>query len=208
MNKKQQQKHVGHQRRLRPIPRDSAGQEIDDSWTVESADSDGLSLTNGRTGNSLNIGYDHILEYRTPDFLLLKSQVHIAPTTVTIEPATTPPRVVLNVELPLPEPVRDLQGMWIQTIDVRPSQDAPVRDATVEVIFDSQYDDAVYEVVRRNPSRALMLQELFGAEGRHAAARFRMGLVELPPGTWIRLRFQGHVAPVPREIKLHPYLKA
>jgi hypothetical protein len=208
MNKKQQQKHVGQTRRLRPIPRNAAGQDVDDPWLVASAGPSGLDLTNGRTGHNLTLGYDHILEYRTPDFLLLKSHVLLTPTAVEIEPIVTPPRVVLDVKLPLPAPVKDQRGLWVQTIDVRPSQDAPVPRATVEVVFDSPYELAEYEVVRQDPAQALLLQELFGAEGRHAAAHFRMGLAELPRGTWIRLRFFGRIAPLPREIKLHPYLKA
>lgn len=206
MNKKQQQKHVGQSRRLRPKPTNSLGAVVDDAWTVVAADDTGLQLANHRTGHTLRLGYDHILEYRTPDFLILKSQVHLTASTVSVEPIVAVPKVVLDVKRPLPASMQNADGLWIQEIHVHPSKPDAVPDATVEILFHAPYLAGSYEVVSDN-SQGLILSELFGVEGTHSSDHFRMGLVELPRTTWIRLVFTGHSAPIPREIRLSPYFK-
>jgi hypothetical protein len=207
VNKKQQQKHVGQPRRLRPIPINSLEESVDDAWTVQVADEHGLQLSNSRTGHQLQLGYDHILEYRTPDFLILKSQVRLTPTTVIVEPFTTPPKVILDVPLPLPVPYQTPDGLWVQELHARPSKAEPVFDATVEVHFLAPYLKASYSVESTNPGQAIILRELFGVEGSLNSTRFRMGLVELPRGAWIRIQFIASDPPTPQEVRLTPYFK-
>jgi hypothetical protein len=68
MNRKQLRKQKGQTRLLRPIPVDATGSEIDDPWLATDANNDGLHLHNQRTHHNLTIGFDHIIEYRTPIF--------------------------------------------------------------------------------------------------------------------------------------------
>ncbi len=207
MNRKQLQKQLGETRRLRPLPTDAMGIEFDDLWEVTAADDAGLRLRNQRTGYDFLLGYDHIHEYRTPDFLVLKSTVSLSPHGPRLEPIVTPPKVILTVAMPLPAPSQEPDGTWTQEIHVQPSRPDNVADATVEISFHQPYRTGAYEVVRNNPAQALLLRELFGVEGRSNSSRFRMGLVELPRGTWLRFTFNGATPPRPYEIKLTPYLK-
>ncbi len=117
------------------------------------------------------------------------------------------PKTVLKVEHPLPSPVQDANGLWSQEIHVYPSKRDVVPDATVEARFRQPYLFARYDVVREDPRQALMFRELFGSEGSRNSDRFRMGLVELPRRTWIRLVFVGVNPPKPIKIKLTPYFK-
>jgi hypothetical protein len=207
MNRKQLQKHIGETRRLRPIPKDSIGTEVDDHWMVRVADENGLQLHNQRTGQYLPLGYDHILEYRTPDFLILKSTISLHPHGLKLEPIVSSPKVTLTVAMPLPKPKQRPDGSWTQEIEVHPTKPDTVPNATVEISFDEPYLTGAYEVVRVNPTQSLFIQELFGVKGRNNSSRFRMGLVELPRGTWLRFIFTGNSAPIPREIRLTPYFK-
>jgi hypothetical protein len=207
MNRKQLQKHVGETRRLRPTPTDAAGTEVDDLWTVSAADDEGLQLHNQRTDQVLQLGYDHILEYRTPDFLILKSTISFQPHGLKLEPIVAPPKVTLEVAMPLPEPTKRPDGSWSQEIQVHPTRPDNVPNATVEIKFHEPYRTGAYEVVRTNPTQAMFIQELFGVEGRNSSNQFRMGLVELPRGTWLRFVFTGNTAPRPSEIRLTPYFK-
>lgn len=207
MNRKQlQKKHKGKTRRLRPIPTDATGTEVDDLWEVADVDDNGLHLRNQQTHHNLTIGFDHIHEYRTPDFLVLKSTVLLTPSGPRLEPIVVPPKVALKVAT-LPEPTQNPDGTWTQEIHVHPSRPDNVPGATVEIIFHDAYQTGTYTVVPNNPTQALMTCELFGVEERGDSGVFRMGLVELPRGTWLRFTFRGATAPKPREIRLTPYFK-
>jgi len=207
MNRKELQKQVGQLRRLRPIPTDATGTEVDDFWKVMDADANALLLLNQRTDHNLTLGYDHIHEYRTPDFLVLKSTVSLSPQGARLEPNVAPPKATLDVVMPLPAPTQNSDGTWTQEIQVHPSRPDIVPDATVEFIFHAPYQTGSYEVVPNNPTQALIIRELFGVEGRSDSSVFRMGLAELPRGTWLRFMFRGVTSPKPREILLAPYLK-
>ncbi len=207
MNRKRLQRQVGETRRLRPVPRDTAGTEVDDLWEVAATDHSGLHLRNQSTGHNLTLGYDHIHEYRTPDFLVLRSTVYLSPQGPRLEPIVAAPRVTLNVAMPLPAPTQNSDGTWTQEIHVHPSGSDDVPDATVEILFHDLYQTGIYEVVRNNPTQALFIRELFGIEGHSNSSVFRMGLVELPRGTWLRFAFRGVIPPKPHEIRLTPYFK-
>lgn len=207
MNRKQLQRQVGQTRRLRPIPKDTVGTEVDDLWKVMSADHNELHLQNQRTGHILAVGYDHIHEYRTPDLLVLKSNVCLSPQGPQLDPIVAPPKITISVAMPLPAPTENGDGTWTQEIHVYPSMADNVPDATVEILFDDLYQAGSYEVVRKNPAQAMFIRELFGTEGYSKSSVFRMGLVELPRGTWLRFTFRGVTPPRPREIRVTPYLK-
>jgi hypothetical protein len=205
MNRKELRNQIGQNRRLRPKPRNTAGDEIDDHWEVISADDTELVLRNLRSGQEFKLGYDHIHEYRTPNFLILKSTVSLLASGPELEPIVVPPKITLVVAAPLPAPVQEPDGTWTREIHVRPSRAETVPDATVEVIFQTAYRTASYEVV--GSGQAMILRELFGVEGTTNSSHFRMGLVELPRGTWLRLSFHGVTPPEPRQIRLTPYFK-
>lgn len=80
--------------------------------------------------------------------------------------------------MPFPEPVRSSDGTWTQEIHVCPSRPDNLPDATVEIILDDPYLTGTYDVVRDNPAQALVIRELFGAEGCSNSRVFRMGLVD------------------------------
>src|SRR5687767_15071653 len=93
MNAKQLSKNVGHLFRLRPQPwrLDGRGQRLpdsDDSWKLRSVNSGPARITiaNLSTGHVLELESDNIMERRSPDFVMLRCQVIITPTGITIEP--------------------------------------------------------------------------------------------------------------------------
>lgn len=79
MNRRQLQKLIGQSLRLRPVPQDAMGTQVDDLWAIIVADETGLHLRIQRTGYEFPLGTDHIMEYRTPNFLILKSTVSPLP---------------------------------------------------------------------------------------------------------------------------------
>jgi hypothetical protein len=206
MNRKQLQKQKGQARRLCPTPVDITGIKRDDLWEVTDADDNGLHLRNQRTHHNLNLGFDHIHEYRTPDFLVLRSTVTLTPHGPELSPIVVAPKTTLEMAT-LPVPTQNSDGTWTQEIHVHPSRPDNVPDVTVEIIFRDAYQTGIYEVVANNATQALIIRELFGVEGRGDSSVFRMGLVELPRGTWLRFTFRGATQPKPREIRLNPYFK-
>ncbi len=87
---------LGKQLKIRPMAKriDYTRGElppIDFWWRVASASPDKLQLLNPSTSHILNIGTDHVREYRTdPDgsdgFLILKSQVTLRGPEIIVEP--------------------------------------------------------------------------------------------------------------------------
>ena len=61
-----------------------------DNWSVQSISNQGLGLTNIHTGHVLNLGYDHIREWRSSPigdgFLCLRSRVRVDGLRVIVEP--------------------------------------------------------------------------------------------------------------------------
>ncbi len=93
MNAKQLSKNIGQLFRLRPLPwrLDGDGRRLadsDESWKLQSVENDPARITirNISTGHALELESDNIVERRSPDFLMLRCQVLIRPTGITIEP--------------------------------------------------------------------------------------------------------------------------
>ena len=93
MNAKQLSKNVGQLFKLRPKPWrfDGSGQRLpdsDDSWRLDSVASDPARITirNISTGHLLELESDNIIERRSPEFLMLRCQIMIRPTSISIEP--------------------------------------------------------------------------------------------------------------------------
>ena len=91
MNLEQLRRLIGKPFRLRPLPWRFArtGQRLsprDDQWTLEKADRKEIMLKNQSTGHNLTFGPDNVLEFLTPDFLLLRCQVIVHGPQVLIEP--------------------------------------------------------------------------------------------------------------------------
>lgn len=191
MNRKALQKQIGQTRRLRPVPTDATGSEVDDLWEVMAVDDNGLHLRNQRTDHDLTLGYDHIHEYRTPDFLVLKSTVLLSPHGPRLEPVVAPPKATLKVAMPLPPPTQNPGGTWTQEIHVHPSRPDNVPDATVEIIFHDPYQTGTYEVIRNNPTQALIIRELFGSRGVAIAVSF----------AWVLSNFRGERGCVSRFVE-------
>lgn len=100
MNRERLKDNVGKEFRLRPAVRIGSESEdpapCDDRWRLTGADGF-LVLTNTRTNQTLRIGADHVHEFRTPDYLMLKCQVTIRASEVTIEPTPLNKEAVLQV---------------------------------------------------------------------------------------------------------------
>lgn len=96
MNKEKISKMQGKQLRIRPIVRrvDCTRGElppIDDAWQVTSVSREEINLCNPRTSDNLRLGTDHVREYMTDPngtdgLLILKSQVTLSGTQVSVEP--------------------------------------------------------------------------------------------------------------------------
>lgn len=100
MNRNRLKGNVGKEFRLRPAVRIGSESEdpapCDDRWRLTSAD-DFLVLTNTRTNQTLKIGADHVHDFRTPDYLMLKCQVTIRGSGVTVEPTPLNKEAVLQI---------------------------------------------------------------------------------------------------------------
>ncbi|MGH9460196.1 MAG: hypothetical protein ACRD1X_03200 [Vicinamibacteria bacterium] len=102
MNAKQFSKNLGRRVRLRPIAKRQLADGtplplIDDEWFVERIEEHHVVLHNLRTDHILELGFDNIREFRSPQFLLLRCQVTLRGISVIIEPFV------------VPEPVRERQ---------------------------------------------------------------------------------------------------
>jgi len=96
MNKEKISKLQGKNLRIRPIARriDCTRGElpsIDDAWHVSSVSREEINLCNPRTSHNLRLGTDHVREYLTDPngtdgMLILKSQITLSGTQVSIEP--------------------------------------------------------------------------------------------------------------------------
>src|SRR5438105_4264208 len=155
MNKKQLPTNIGKLLRLRPKPHDN-GLEVDDYWLLKSVAHDVIVLCNKRTTQELTLGLDHVNDYRTQDYLVLKCQILITPNGIDYEPLLAVPKVTLTLtEVP---PVLEAGlGLWLHIIEVRPSRRDAVADVLVKIEFDHVYNSGVYEVVRDDPRMALLV---------------------------------------------------
>jgi len=93
VNLKHLAKRIGANFRLRPLPErvDASGQHlpsIDDFWRLDRLldAPNRLELHNISTGHSVALQTDNVREFRSPDFLMLRCQLILRPTTVEIEP--------------------------------------------------------------------------------------------------------------------------
>ncbi len=96
MNKEKISQMQGKHLRIRPIARriDYTRGElppIDDAWQVISVSREEINLCNPRTSHNLCLGTDHVREYMsdpggTDGLLILKSQVTLSATQVSVEP--------------------------------------------------------------------------------------------------------------------------
>jgi hypothetical protein len=80
MNAQQLRKNLGQRLKLRPVARRQLANgtplgPVDDEWFVQSIKEQQVELYNMRTGHILDLGFDNIREYRSPNFLLLRCQV-------------------------------------------------------------------------------------------------------------------------------------
>jgi len=103
MNKKALKKLLYRHVRVRPIARrvDNDGSELpvrDDEWFIERVDADAADLSNSRTRHHLRLSFDGVLEFREPQFLILKTQVTIGVphVGVTVEPLLDPRSISLT----------------------------------------------------------------------------------------------------------------
>jgi hypothetical protein len=96
MNKEKISKMQGKHLKIRPIARriDYTRGElppIDDAWQVVNVSREEINLYNPRTSHNLRLGTDHVREYMTDSngtdgLLILKSQVTLSGTQVSVEP--------------------------------------------------------------------------------------------------------------------------
>lgn len=111
MNRKRMRENIGQLLRLRPIAtrKDGATQlpSLDDDWRLEQCTDTALELHNVRTQHVLHLGADHVHEFRTPNFLVLKAQVTISGNCVQIEPTPLNKEVVIQVIASLSDEERD-----------------------------------------------------------------------------------------------------
>ncbi len=93
MNVDQLNKQIGTFVKLRPVPmRVGPLGEIlpkrDDDWQIQNIMNkpNRVCLSNISTGHYVELGADNVREYRTPNFLLLRCQLIIKATGISIEP--------------------------------------------------------------------------------------------------------------------------
>jgi hypothetical protein len=96
MNKEKISKMQGKHLKIRPIARriDYTRGElppIDDAWLVTSVSREEINLCNPRTSHTLCLGTDHVREYMTDPngtdgLLMLKSQITLSGTQISVEP--------------------------------------------------------------------------------------------------------------------------
>jgi hypothetical protein len=93
VNVKQLATNVGQFFKLRPQPWrfDERGERLpdsDDSWKLDSVANDPARITikNISTGHVLELEADNIIERRSPEFLLLRCQIIVRPSGITMEP--------------------------------------------------------------------------------------------------------------------------
>jgi hypothetical protein len=77
--------------RLRPVPYrvTMAGEwldSVDYQWECSEIKNEFVQLTNISTGHFVNLGYDHVREYLSPDMLILKSQITLHGPRLYVEP--------------------------------------------------------------------------------------------------------------------------
>ncbi len=103
MNKKEMKKNVGKHVKIRPMAARFYGiggpelPPVDDDWIIQHADDSGITLENDHTGHSRVLGYDQIHHFMGDPVrgsgygvLVLHVQVHIAGTSMWMEPAARP----------------------------------------------------------------------------------------------------------------------
>lgn len=149
MNRDQLDASVGKEFRLRPVV--SIGDESerptphDDRWRLIRCSNSILELANVRTNQSLEIGIDHLHDFRTPDFLMLKCQVTMVGTNVQIEPTSLNKDAVLHVmstlghedQMRLLERARRPVGRSQRQVvhpETSPSQEGGLSDTTPPVL--------------------------------------------------------------------------
>ncbi len=122
MNRRQLSKQVGNRFRLRPLPSrvTEGGEElppIDDFWRLDRVTRSPFSITlvNIHTGHAVPLQGDNLKEFRSPDFLLLRCELTITPSAITMEPITTPqpdPRIPRSFSIDRPTGDKSA-GDWI-----------------------------------------------------------------------------------------------
>ncbi len=128
MNKKKAKEWVGKNFRVRPMALrfDSKGQRLtpeDDPWRVEQKEGDTVKIKNTRTDHVLDLGLDHVREWRSPDFLLLRAQIKLKGQVAILEPIvfTSADRNVTGFETLLENAWRKeiIAGrqIWISEVD-------------------------------------------------------------------------------------------
>jgi hypothetical protein len=105
-------KNLGQTVRLRPVAQRLAGDGArlppnDDYWRLDSIlqGPDRVRLVHMATGLSVELQPDNVQEYRSPEFFLLKCQLTLTPTAVSIEPLLPASRLAGNPYIP-PDPLR------------------------------------------------------------------------------------------------------
>ncbi len=100
MNKAALKKNVGHHARIRPMAKRFGGgptgprlPPVDDDWTIQGYERDGIRISNNATGHGTLLGFDHIREFTTDPVrgqgyctLILKVQLHIGGCSLWAEP--------------------------------------------------------------------------------------------------------------------------
>lgn len=110
MNAHQLSKKTGTLVKLRPIPerRPHDGMSLpqsDDQWRIVRVGTGEVELRNIRTDHIARLGFDNIREFRTPDFLLLRCQLALTPSTVLIEPIIGNPTKIARAHITLNDPL-------------------------------------------------------------------------------------------------------
>ena len=58
----------------------------DDHWRIQQTSTESLTIYNLRTGHIYDLGRDNIIEFRSPDFLMLRCQLKLKGVHVLLEP--------------------------------------------------------------------------------------------------------------------------
>jgi len=64
-----------------------------DRWTVKSVTKEGTHLSNNSTDHNKIVGFDHFIEFRTSNTLILKSLIFLKGNRMTVTPLPRPPKI-------------------------------------------------------------------------------------------------------------------
>ena len=109
MNVKQLHKQVGTDLRLRPLPirRNGNGAELppsDDPWRLQDIldNPARVKLKNLSTGHVVELQSDNVRSYQSPDFLLLRCELTISPSGISLEPVHKHNPIFARLEMQMP----------------------------------------------------------------------------------------------------------